>query len=1326
MVDLYVERYLCPLGKTENVDNFNFLVGEMTYDSSDILRTLDVYSKFNDIKENLYNFIIGNGGLGKSTYLKQIKNQLDRKKIPCILIELKTLNDESSLYDVLNEYCKNHLNSSVYILLDAVDESIDCNVKNISNKIGDAITKLLTQYKIFNKYKLRNKNKIIQIKKKIKKNIKVLKIAKHFSQKSNSKTQIKTIITCRDNRVPDELVPKLKEIYNIKENNTYSLCRLTEENVESIAVSLGCETPGDFITKVKKYNLGCFASSPITLKPLIEMYKQNKLINISNNYDIYETLLSYWCQESEYRRNKALNKEDKFRLEAIEDILFVASKIALDLKIRGLSHISYLKDNSSLYVEDYYNLSFDFPSGKKISFNKELVDYTLQTKIFEKSGNKYSIVQQTYKDFLTARYLYNMHAKEKYVLNLLKVEDTFHPNFTECLAYLASKNNKIFKILLKEIPERLLLSSVYFCENSKKEALLKAYLKISKYDRISFWYYFSNRIFFNKKLYYPRISNFLKSKIRKSSNDIKDVIIEIIGDNQLNGFEQEFRKIIFNPKTELRLKVQTIYSANDCKYKMLLKDIAQDINCFTSEIDNDNTDQLRGVLLRCLYPNYINTKIMLQYLKTPKQDNYFGYYQNFILYKFSKFVNKDNAGLLLDWIKNNNTMRGVVREIYNNNYTNEIKEVFNRISKLLNTDLVNKYVTLQLQEKYSWEITSDEIVKEIIRDPDLNNFFIKQLIKRSSNVDDFRILIAQLPKNEIMTYEIPKYFKMYIKEKDIFRQEIISVLIKYLYQEFLYNNKTDDIEEIYQLIQNNKILSENFGYYINPVFLEPSTLEPLDDIAKQLKRNYYDGLKNKEKETLRKQKLKELENIDKQIKNILCDYKQNKELKNTILNIFQVLNLEKETLYPKKTLSISFDDHFRWKDISLNFQLELVQIFKDFLLSKNSIEYQNIDNYILENKYSYYWNCLMILPLLKTEDLSTYNRVLKIWANVIMYIQVNSDVALSLKQEIIQDLYNLDILLIYNAMDKIITYSSNNLPYKFLNGLENILNESLYLKLFNYVKDTSINFEIKYEIIRFLAYHHFQPVKLYIQNMINELLKNKSDKQNKVGELLGILFNGFQAGSWQYIKKLLYNNKISKEALIILIRQSNDFSHYENNSIYVLLNNEELVSLYIWLIKKYSYINEEEYKSGIVHNTDFLFEFTKHIPDYFITNGNIVEYKKIKKAFLTNRKNIQDFKKLYYRNLKKTKYNKLQNINIEYNNLFKLENLYYKQKKGFINMKIGKYNFGDNNTNYINETENKSINIGGKDIMWILILVIALVLFLFNKITVEQFLQFIH
>lgn len=53
-----------------------------------------------------------------------------------------------------------------------------------------------------------------------------------------------------------------------------------------------------------------------------------------------------------------------------------------------------------------------------------------------------------------------------------------------------------------------------------------------------------------------------------------------------------------------------------------------------------------------------------------------------------------------------------------------------------------------------------------------------------------------------------------------------------------------------------------------------------------------------------------------------------------------------------------------------------------------------------------------------------------------------------------------------------------------------------------------------------------------------------------------------------------------------------------------------------------------------------------------------------------------------------TKYNNLQNIEIDKNTLKELENLYYKEKKGLVNMKIGKYIFGDNNTNYISENCN--------------------------------------
>lgn len=87
----YVDRYLCKQDKKQNLDTFSFLMGEMTYESCNFTYTMDVYQRFNDIRHNPFNFIIGNGGLGKSTYLKQIEANLEKENIPCLLIELKTL-----------------------------------------------------------------------------------------------------------------------------------------------------------------------------------------------------------------------------------------------------------------------------------------------------------------------------------------------------------------------------------------------------------------------------------------------------------------------------------------------------------------------------------------------------------------------------------------------------------------------------------------------------------------------------------------------------------------------------------------------------------------------------------------------------------------------------------------------------------------------------------------------------------------------------------------------------------------------------------------------------------------------------------------------------------------------------------------------------------------------------------------------------------------------------------------------------------------------------------------------------------------------------------
>lgn len=1321
MEELYVDRYLCPNNKTQNLDTFSFLMGEMTYISPEVVYTMDVYKQFKDIRNNPYNFIIGNGGLGKSTYLKQIKTTLEKENIPCLLIELKSLSDENSLYNRINQYLRKLNSKEIYLLLDAIDEAIDCNIQNVANKICDAISQIITSYKVQERFRVLHKDKLNnpQRKKQLKRHKRLVKILGLCKE-------IKTIITCRDNRVPNELVPNLKKIYNTKENNTFHLCRLTEDDAKNIAKNLNCKNTDDFINKVKEYNLGSFASSPITLRPLVVMYNNNELESNSNNYDIYEKLMSYWCEESEYRKNKAWNNEDNFQLKPTDEILFVASKIAIELKLTGKNELSYNYDNSTIPVETFYNMSFDLPCGKTIHFSTELVDYTLKTKIFCKVNNKFFIEQQTYKDFLVARYLYEMRASEKNLFKLLKVKKDFHPNFTESIAYLAVKNNKIFKLALKQIPERILLSSVFFCSDKQKETLLNAYLKCVKNDTISFWNYSPGRVFFNKKLYFREINKILKHKLNTKNKDIKEIIIDIIWDNRLHNFDFEFRNIIFDSSESTRIKTLAIYASYDCQYNNVIKELAENLDKFNEEIKNDEDDQLRGILLNCLYPDYIDTETMLGYIKEPKNDNFFGYYRDFIKYKFPKSVNENNAGLFLDWIRENRKIREIVKARYNEGFSIAIKEIFKQISEMLNFDLITKYISLQLTEKYAWNIVSNDIMNKILDNNKFRIFFINQLIKRSSSTQNFEMLIWHLPKNPITTYELPIYLKMYIDEKDEFRKTIIASLIRSTYREYLYNGLTDDIDGIYELIHSNKELLDRFGYFINTIDLNPLTLEPIDKYLISEKRHYYANLKNKEKEKTRQQEIKELNNIEQQLEKILDGYKQNKDILNTVLQLFKLLNLQKDSTYYEKRISIILEEHIRWKDVPENKKTEIIDIFKEFLLNGVENKYTNIDDSISENKFNRSWNCLGILPLLKDSDLESYNKILQDWADVIIYISADSEDALKLKQELINGLYTLKSELVYNGVTKVITKTSGLLSYNFLKSLELVWNKELDSLIFDNISSQNIKEEVKLELVQALAYHQYEPIENYIKTYIRNLLRAKEVDDNKIGNLLDILFYGFQGKTWKYIKDLIYNNKISKETFSIFIRKTASQNIYAQGSIYKLLNSKELVELYKWLIKKYPYINQSEYKTGI-YNTDWLKDFTEHIPDYFITTGNVDAYKKIKKAYLINRKNKKNYKKFYNRNLKTTKYNNLQSIKINHDKLTKLENLYYKEKKGLINMKIGKYIFGDNSTNNINENcNNKNFNIGTGITITILISSIAMALFIFDKIDFSQLLQLLR
>ena len=108
----YLERYLSDdsdENSKQSFDNFGFLAGKMKYENNEITWPLDSYYTFEKIINNKFSFIVGEGGLGKSTFLFQVEEQLKSKDILCIRINLRDLSKEALLTEKLRRFASNIL-----------------------------------------------------------------------------------------------------------------------------------------------------------------------------------------------------------------------------------------------------------------------------------------------------------------------------------------------------------------------------------------------------------------------------------------------------------------------------------------------------------------------------------------------------------------------------------------------------------------------------------------------------------------------------------------------------------------------------------------------------------------------------------------------------------------------------------------------------------------------------------------------------------------------------------------------------------------------------------------------------------------------------------------------------------------------------------------------------------------------------------------------------------------------------------------------------------------------------------------------------------------
>lgn len=1226
----YVDRYLYSTSEgAQNLNNYGFLIGEPKYAEGAFRYSLLCYSTFNDIKSNPFNFILGSGGLGKSTYIEQIETSLNSANIPYKRVNLRELSDEQTLFEKIKPFCSDNKKSEeLFILLDSIDEAVDLGIKNISSKIKDAIGMALEI----------NEN-------------------------------IKSIITCRDNRFPKEILPHLKSVYkltNDKCDYTYHLCVLTEDNVKILSQQYSCGDTTLFIEKIKELHMGFFASSPITLKPLVQMFNEGKINDKTNHYDIFEELMQQMCNElSEYRAAKADNNEDNFKIESVDDLLFVASKMATELKLNEKSYIATQNNISNgFYIENLYNQKFVLKNGKVITFSTELVNATLKTKIFSKDANGYSFIQKTYQDFLVARYFEMMQANILDYNKIFKVNGKLHPNFIESISFLALKNSDILDTALKDLPEDFLFSNIQFnvLPLVKKRGIFKKYIELAKNNKISFWKYNHSRVSFHKKLNYEEIEKELKYYIKNSNENIKEVILEFIEDNQMPDFEKEVEQIIFDKKTTLFLKTHAIYAAKSCEYEEVLQKVANNMETLKAEMDRNSDDQLRGAILNALYPKHIDDETMLSCIKEPSKENFYGQYQHFIKYGFSKNINKSNALLFLTWMKNN-PIRDIVLSRYGHGYSEEAQEIFKAISNHLDKNIIDEIISFQLQTKHLYEFFSKDILTKIIENDIFKIYFINQLILRCTTKEVYESIIYISSNDIIKITDIPKLMLKYRKEGNEFRKKLIKSFVDSMFREYLSNGIYSDVDLIFKVLEKYSELKEAFGYFINHIKIDPVTVLPIEECHINEKKHYYKSLKIKQQTDERKQKNDHQNNIQSRIDELLLDYEKNQNT-NVFYIIWQYLNLEEGTNDYHQDLKLNVNNCTRWEDIAIETQNIIIQLVLKHLKSFDMKDVLSISEYADNNQTNSAWNALAFLPEIKA-IISTdeYKEIITKWNEVIIYFPSYNEDDLPIRQSLISDLYNISPQMIFETLFTVIKQEKNSLRHNFLKGFNLIWDNDFSDKLFDFIIGNKVSIDCLIDLTDALAEHNYGGTKEFLKDSINAIIEIvNEDNLGELQKLLNIFIYNYIDG-WSIFKDIVYKSKFNKSIIASIINRKS-YNGHSTNSLFKLLSDDELVEIYNWLVDNIKSVSEPDPTGA--HPVNETKDFANGIISHFIESGNIIAYKKTKQAYIKNRVNKKDYEFYFKRGLHRAQYNKLQLTPINKKALEGLENKYYKEKKFII------------------------------------------------------------
>lgn len=541
--------------------------------------------------------LLGEPGLGKSTAVREARKALDARGERCNVRELGSVDGADDVRSMVKEALDVAKRGDIYhLFLDGLDEAVT-SVRRIGKTIADELNDL------------------------------------------DALQRLRLRVVCRGAALPESLPDSLKLVYGPEQVALYSLQPLRMEDIERLVRAAMRGAPEQALSLIKDPKLKAIVERPITLGLLV-----GSLASSSRRarkppetaYEIYDEAMDWLVVDPDpERRDESPN--------AIPRRREIARMLALLSLLGGRPRI--LKSAGAPGPQADVVTAGDLA---ELASPEELKALVESAPLFERD----EFAHRSYAEHLAAEALARHASPDEAIQKLFLPgggSSRVVPQLREVAALLATRQ-RFFDRLVGRDPLTLLEVEPAFLDDEQRSRLIDAVLQRSDelLHTLGTWSLASDQLV---RYEHPGLVDQLTRWITdKNAPDLaRRVAIDVAKEAHGTGLSTLLALISLDRIRELPLRVTAAYAVRELgdgeairRLRPLIEGDEKDVN-----------DELKGIALRALWPRWLDTAAMLEALKPPKSDRFFGAYWSFCNRIVPEHMSRESVPMILQWCAEN-------------------------------------------------------------------------------------------------------------------------------------------------------------------------------------------------------------------------------------------------------------------------------------------------------------------------------------------------------------------------------------------------------------------------------------------------------------------------------------------------------------------------------------------------------------------------------------------------------------------------------------------------------------------------------------------------